>query len=119
VHAELQRLMSSPETTVASPTVAAAAPAPAGHAPGLRWAWGIPVLVLVLAGYLIVRPRLDRPPAPAGSNAVRSIAVLPLDNYSGDPAQDYFAEGMTDEMTADLATISHVLVTSRGAAIQL
>jgi eukaryotic-like serine/threonine-protein kinase len=118
VHAELLRLMSSPETIVASPTVAAAAPAPAGRAPRLRWAWGIPVLVLMLAGYLIVRPRLDRPSAPAGSNAVRSIAVLPLDNYSGDPAQDYFAEGMTDEMTADLATISQLRVISRGSATQ-
>jgi len=118
VHAELLRLMSSPETIVASFTVASAAPAPAGRAPRLRWAWGIPVLVLVLAGYLIVWPRLGRPSATAGSNAVRSIAVLPLDNYSGDPAQDYFAEGMTDEMTADLATISQLRVISRGSATQ-
>jgi len=43
--------------------------------------------------------------APA-SGAIRSIAVLPLDNYSGDAGQDYFAEGMTDELTAQLATIS-------------
>jgi TolB-like protein len=54
--------------------------------------------------------------APAGS--IRSIAVLPLDNYSGDPAQDYFAEGMTDEVTANLATISQLRVISRGSAMQ-
>jgi TolB-like protein/Flp pilus assembly protein TadD len=117
VHAELLRLMSSPETMVASPAVAAA-PAPVARARRFRWAWGIPVLVLVVSGYLIVWPRLDRPSAPAGSNAVRSIAVLPLDNYSGDPAQDYFAEGMTDELTADLATISQLRVISRGSATQ-
>jgi serine/threonine protein kinase/tetratricopeptide (TPR) repeat protein len=49
---------------------------------------------------------------------IRSIAVLPLDNYSGDPAQDYFAEGMTDELTATLATISRIRVISRGSAMQ-
>jgi TolB-like protein/Tfp pilus assembly protein PilF len=44
--------------------------------------------------------------------------VLPLDNYSGDPNQDYFAEGMTDELTANLATISQLRVISRGSAMQ-
>ena len=49
---------------------------------------------------------------------IRSIAVLPLDNYSGDSTQEYFAEGMTDELTAALATISQLRVTSRGSAMQ-
>ena len=53
-----------------------------------------------------------------GQGAIRSIAVLPLDNYSGDPKQDYFAEGMTDELTADLANISQLRVISRGSAMQ-
>ena len=44
--------------------------------------------------------------------------MLPLDNYSGDPSQDYFAEGMTDELTTDLATISQLRVISRGSAMQ-
>ena len=44
--------------------------------------------------------------------------MLPLDNYSGDPNQDYFAEGMTDELTANLATISQLRVISRGSAMQ-
>ncbi|MGH8122120.1 MAG: adenylate/guanylate cyclase domain-containing protein, partial [Rudaea sp.] len=51
-------------------------------------------------------------------HAIRSIAVLPLDNYSGDPAQDYFAEGMTDELTTDLAIISQLRVISRGSTMQ-
>ena len=50
--------------------------------------------------------------------AIQSIAVLPLDNYSGDPNQDYFAEGMTDELTSDLANISQLRVISRGSAMQ-
>ncbi len=44
--------------------------------------------------------------------------MLPLDNYSGDPSQDYFAEGMTDELTSDLANISRLRVISRGSAMQ-
>ncbi|HSE67657.1 MAG TPA: protein kinase [Gemmatimonadales bacterium] len=51
-------------------------------------------------------------------DVIRSIAVLPLDNYSGDSTQDYFAEGMTDQLTATLATISQLRVTSRGSAMQ-
>ena len=50
--------------------------------------------------------------------AIQSIAVLPLDNYSGDPGQDYFAEGMTDELTSDLANISQLRVISRGSVMQ-
>ncbi|MFI5280815.1 MAG: protein kinase, partial [Gemmatimonadales bacterium] len=49
---------------------------------------------------------------------IRSIAVLPLDNFSGDSTQDYFAEGVTGELTAALATISQLRVTSRGSAMQ-
>jgi TolB-like protein len=58
------------------------------------------------------------PEAAISSHAIRSIAVLPLDNYSGDPSQEYFAEGMTDELTADLATISQLRVISRGSVMQ-
>ena len=49
---------------------------------------------------------------------IRSIAVLPLANNSPDSRQDYFAEGMTDELTSDLASISSLRVISRGSAMQ-
>lgn len=54
----------------------------------------------------------------APSHPLRSIAVLPLDNYSGDPNQEYFADGMTDELTTDLATISQLRVISRGSVMR-
>ena len=44
---------------------------------------------------------------------VRSIAVLPLDNLSGDPSQEYFADGMTDELITDLGKIGTIQVISR------
>jgi TolB-like protein/DNA-binding winged helix-turn-helix (wHTH) protein/Tfp pilus assembly protein PilF len=44
---------------------------------------------------------------------IQSIAVLPLENLSGDPAQDYFADGMTDALTTELARLSALRVVSR------
>jgi TolB-like protein/DNA-binding winged helix-turn-helix (wHTH) protein len=44
---------------------------------------------------------------------IRSLAVLPLENLSGDPAQDYFADGMTDELTTSLARVRSLRVVSR------
>jgi len=45
--------------------------------------------------------------------AIRSLAVLPLENLSGDPSQDYFVDGMTDELITRLAQISALRVISR------
>jgi adenylate cyclase len=79
---------------------------------------------VISAGLVLVLMRLRWPgPAlyPAQSAAKRtisSIAVLPLDNFSGDPNQEYFADGMTDELTTDLATISALRVISRGSVMQ-
>jgi len=46
-------------------------------------------------------------------SGIRSIAVLPLENLSGDASQNYFADGMTDELITDLAQISALRVISR------
>ena len=49
---------------------------------------------------------------------IRSLAVLPLDNLSGDPGQDYFADGMTDELTTMLAKNSTLKIVSRTSVMQ-
>ena len=50
-------------------------------------------------------------------NVVRSIAVLPLRNLSKDPAQDYFADGMTESLISDLARIKALRVISPTSAM--
>src|SRR5580698_1938643 len=47
--------------------------------------------------------------------SIRSLAVLPLENLSGDAAQDYFADGMTDELITHLAQIRDLRVISRSS----
>jgi len=78
------------------------------------------VLVVVLAvvfGFDLggVRHRLvGEPSVPR----IQSIAVLPLENLSKDPEQEYFADGMTDELITNLAQISALRVISRTSAMQ-
>ena len=50
---------------------------------------------------------------PAGTAPIRTVAVLPIANFSGDPQQEYFADGMTDALIARLSTVPGLLVISR------
>jgi eukaryotic-like serine/threonine-protein kinase len=108
-----------------TPEVVEEKAAPGAPAPWRRRAWTAGIVAILLALTLYAARRFGVLHAPsraaeAGTepHAIRSIAVLPLDNYSGDPNQDYFAEGMTDELTSDLATISQLRVISRGSVMQ-
>ena len=103
------------------PGVQGPAKQPAGSSMGRRWAV---VAALALAGMLLLafglnlgglRDRLQTAPRPT---TIRSLAVLPLQNLSGDPQQEYFADGMTDELITDLAKISALRVISRTSVMQ-
>ncbi len=92
-------------------------PSPKQRMRGFLVAGGIAILLGSAAYFGFLNPPWGAQ-GTAEAPRIRSIAVLPLDNYSGDPSQDYFAEGMTDELTADLARISRIRVISRGSAMQ-
>jgi TolB-like protein/DNA-binding winged helix-turn-helix (wHTH) protein/Flp pilus assembly protein TadD len=65
------------------------------------------LLVLAILIAWMLRPKNSQSPA------IRSLAVLPLENLSGDPSQDYFSDGMTDELITELGQISGLRVISR------
>jgi TolB-like protein/DNA-binding winged helix-turn-helix (wHTH) protein/Tfp pilus assembly protein PilF len=71
---------------------------------------------LVLAAALAAwswRDSLKRIVSPNPSPVIRSLAVLPLENLTGDASQEYFADSMTDALITDLAQIGALRVISR------
>ncbi len=85
----------------------------------------VAVLVLTIAAVVIWKfyQRPSPPPeevAPEQTTGPKlpekpSIAVLPFANLSGDPEQEYFSDGMTDDLITDLAKISGLLVIARNS----
>ena len=74
------------------------------------------LLVLTLAAVFFSAVRAWR--GHSTGSRIRSLAVLPLENLSGDPSQEYFVDGMTDELTTNLAKIKSLRVISRSSAMQ-
>ncbi len=74
------------------------------------------VLLLAMLAFRVVK----RPKAPPGTSVVpiRALAVLPLENLSRDPAQEYFADGMTEALITDLAKAGVPRVISRTSVMR-
>ena len=84
----------------------------------LRLLFGAAALVLLLvAGFLVY---LYRNTGAGGTKqpAIKSLAVLPLKNLSGDASQDYLADGMTDALIGTLSRIHNLRVTSRTSVMR-
>ncbi|NIS81831.1 MAG: protein kinase [Anaerolineales bacterium] len=108
-------------------------PVEAGRAKPKAWSrrvlpWlvtGAAVILLVLFGF-IIGLKLGRPAGkPEGkpislpiAGPIKAIVVLPFENLSGDPEQEYFVDGMTDALSAELGKIKALRVISRTSAMQ-
>ena len=125
--AALEAVQTRPETSSSSSAVPSSA-IPSAAAPAIAakpspWIPGIIALavVMVIAAALFaanvggLRRRFFHG-APA--TAIHSLAVLPLENLSGDAQQQYFADGMTEELTTALSQVSSLRVVSRTSAMR-
>ncbi|MFL5618301.1 MAG: protein kinase domain-containing protein [Gemmatimonadaceae bacterium] len=93
-------------------------------------AWAVAAVVVAVGGAFLVRAGRSESPSALGSAAAdapgnadasrysSSLAVLPLVNYSRDPAQDYFADGMTDELTTTLSKLQALRVIAHRSMLQ-
>src|SRR5215831_7035527 len=109
---------------VTSPSATPPAPPRAAKWVPFGWIGGTLIIVVLLAAsWAIVHYRGASKPAERTSSgtapaAIHSLAVLPLENLSGDREQEYFADGMTDALTTDLAQIGSLRIISRTSAMQ-
>ena len=89
---------------------------------------GALAVVLLFMGYQQIAPSSDATTRQAGVDAARkaaaspatavSLAVLPFSNLSGDPSQEFFSDGITEEITSALARVPDLRVVARTSAYQ-
>ena len=80
---------------------------------------GIVAVIVIAAGawhFLAANPPAPIASTPSAEAAHFSIVVLPFTNLSGDPSQDYFADGITENLTTDLSRLSGSFVIARNTA---
>jgi eukaryotic-like serine/threonine-protein kinase len=80
-------------------------------------AWGVVAVALVAGGFWRETQR-NRGRGVVAPGAIQSVAVLPLENLSGDASQDYFSDGMTDALITELSHIRKLRVISRTSVMQ-
>ena len=84
----------------------------------VRWQLTVGVAAAVLVSLAIALGSHRSRAALAPGLGIQSLAVLPLRNLSGDPGQNYFAQGLTDELTTNLARIHSLRVVSATSTLQ-
>ncbi len=86
------------------------------------WRMAVAALALLVLGGVLVALNVgglrERLLGGAAPGRIASLAVLPLENLSGDPEQDYFADGMTEALITELGKISALRVISRQSVMR-
>ncbi len=83
-----------------------------------RFVWLVAALLVLLLTATLIARHIQQTRSANQAMLVKSLAVLPLENLSGDPAQEYFADGMTDELITALAKNHSLRIVSRTSAMQ-
>jgi TolB-like protein/Tfp pilus assembly protein PilF len=84
-----------------------------------RWMARVAVAGIALVAILVVALLVTRDPGASSSGPrIQSVAVLPLDNLSRDPDQEFFADGMTDALITDLSRVRALRVISRASVMR-
>jgi len=83
-----------------------------------RWSGIVAAALVIIFGIVLLQLYQNKAvfPVKEASAEKPSIAILPFENLSNDPEQEYFSDGLTDELIGDLAKISGILVISRNSA---
>lgn len=79
--------------------------------------WQAASLCLLLLTVAVIYAVFFRNTSSLSAGEIKSLVVLPLENLSGDPSQEYFADGMTDALIGDLAKLRGLQVISRTSAM--
>jgi len=116
---ERPQFISEEEPTALAPPTAETPPVSAARKrPTIAVAAVVALVVVVALFALWKTPKWRSRSAGIEVPHISSLAVLPLENLSNNPDQEYFVEGMTDEITTDLAKLQGVRVISRTSAVQ-
>lgn len=78
---------------------------------------GLALLATAALAWKLVEVKWHGPPG-VGAAPIQSLAVLPMENLTGDPKQDYFADGMSDALITELSQIKKLRVISRTSVMQ-
>ena len=116
-----RRFQSAAEVRAALDAIDGAAPRSSiVRADSRRLVWALAAMVVTAAlAYVAFDRKFTHQSAPVTAARIESLAVLPLENLSGDSAQDYFADGMTEVLSTDLARLAGIKrVTARGSTMR-
>jgi len=119
----VQRLLSpEPSTTIRPPAGAVSAATPAIRKPGPSF-WRSKAILLVIVAVVVLAASayfwISKRPTPSAATFApppHSIAVLPFVNMSGDKEQEYFSDGLTEELLNSLAEVNELQVAARTSA---